>query len=704
MPSLGEAYIEVHADTGPFDRELAASIEKSLIAAEATMRSRGRDAGNAFGEGVETAVDDHIKRVGDNMSDGLVDAARNAGRRAASEMSDALNDGFDLNFSANIEIPIPDLNQRDLDDRERELVNWSRRVGSAVSSAFQTAGGSLAFFIQGISQLTRITALLNPAVLTTTFGILGGLVLGLIGILNPLAALVATLPAVLAGLGAQALILGAAFSGITNSIGKIFGADSLAKSLEVAERFSGGVGNFLEGLAYFAQLWRDIVVIVQGSFFLPFQDSLKMLAKMLGEPAILAGVRNLAYSMGQFADALIKTFGSKAFKSLMEELFPTMSRIVEKLTGPFLILLEGLFNLIKGTLPFMEDLATLLGDLFTRFGNWLTEISKDGSLDTFLDDMYLTLQAIGMIIGNAFALIGTFLKTLKESGVGESFLLTIADVLFHLNQFFQSPIGQDAIVSMTQAAMGAIVVIGALIVAVTTLWQWMIYAFDAIGWAATKMKDGLKWVFERIADFFIWLGGGVAEQSLKIKNAVTSVGAFFISTWNTVKTNVAMAVGNILSTIASIPRNIKSFFSGLPDMLFGAGYRLITGLIDGIKAAVPGLQSTLQWITGMIPNFKGPEEVDKNLLVNSGYQVMEGFRRGIAIGAEGVFADLQGLTGMIGVNANANSFAFAPGSIVQNFNGAQPTVATAQTMGQATGNSIASTVNSQNARAAVRAI
>lgn len=704
MPSLGEAYIEVHADTGPFDRELAASIEKSLIAAEATMRSRGRDAGNAFGEGVESAVDDHIKRVGDNMSDGLVSAARNAGRRAAGELSDALNEGFDLNFSANIEIPIPDLNRRELDDRERELVSWSRRVGSAVSSAFEAAGGGLAFFVQGINQLARVATLLNPAVLTTLFGILGGAVLGVTGILNPLSALVLTLPAVLAGLTAQGIILAAAFSGISNSIGKIFGAKSLSDSLKIAENFSGGVGRFLTGVAYFAQLWRDIVAIVQKSFFLPFQDSLKLLAEMLGQPAILAGVRNLAYSMGKFADSLIKTFGSKAFENLTKELFPTMSRIVEKLTGPFSILLEGLFNLIEGSLPFMEDLADLLGDLFTRLGNWLTEISKDGSLDKFLDDMYGTIQAIGLIIGNAFALIGTFLERLRESGVGESFLLTIAHVLYRLNEFFKSPVGQDAIVSMTEAAMGAIVIVGALIVSLTIAWQYMIYVFDAIIAASRWLWDGFVWLMTKISDFFIWLGGGVAEESFKIKNALTSLGAFFISTWNTVKTNVAIAVGNILSTIASIPRNIKSFFSGLPDMLFGAGYRLITGLIDGIKAAVPGLQSTLNWITGMIPNWKGPEEVDKNLLVKSGYQVMEGFRRGIAIGAEGVFADLQALTGMIGVNANANSFAFAPGSIVQNFNGAQPTVATAQTMGQATGNSIASTVNSQNARAAVRAI
>lgn len=702
MPSLGEAYIEVHADTGPFDRELTASIEAALIKAEAAMRSRGRDAGNAFGEGVETAVKDHTKRIGDDLGDDLVKAAENAGKRAASAIGNAFED---------IGIPnLPDIlvNDKDLDRSRNRFRQWASDVAASVSSAFRSVSTGFGNLTDVLSQFSHLSVLANPAVFVSAFGILGGAILGLLQVLNPLIALVAALPGAFVGLGAEALVIMAAFDGLGKSIKAAFAAKNLEELKKATKGFDDSIGNFLRGVYSFGILWRQIIDIVQKRFFLPFGDILDRVANVLGSGKILSGIGQLAYALGKFAAALIDMFESPAFVSLVEDLFPAISRIVDRLAGPFLTLLNGLFNMMDASLPFLQDLADLLGNLMSDFGSWLTTISKNGQLTDFFTKAIDTLKILGQILFDVTELVGVFLRTLNENETGNNFLRTISLVLEGLTRFFSSKLGQDAIKSMTEAAMGAILLVGSLIIAITFAWQTMIYFFEAIAWFFNLIWKGIQLVGQGIDYVFHKtlepLFGWGPELGQSIINAFNLIDSFLSGKFAHISSAVTTATGNVVKAIRSLPDKIMGALSGFDDLLKNTGKSLINGLIRGIEDSVPGLRGTLNWITSMIPNWKGPEDKDKRLLQPAGMALMTGLRAGIAAGAADVFSDLRALTGMIGMTANANSFVFGPGAITQNFNGAQPTAIEAQALGGAVGAGIANTVNRQNMAASTRAI
>lgn len=666
------------------------------------MRSRGRDAGNAFGGGVEAAVKDHTKRIGDDLGDDLVRSAENAGKRMGSVFSKVLGD---------INLPnLPNLliNDSDLDRSRNRVTRWASDVSQQISSTFSTVTSGFQTLTTALGKFGNVSVLANPAVLVSAFGILGGAILGLLQILNPLLALIVALPAALAGLGAEALILYAAFNGLGASIKAAFKAENLGDLQKVTKGMDDSIANFLHGVYSFGILWRQIVDIVQKRFFLPFGDLLDRVASVLGSGKILSGIGQLAYSLGKFAAALLGIFESPAFVALVEDLFPAIGRIVTRLSGPFITLIHGVFKVMDASLPFLEKLADLLGDLFTKFGMWLSEISGNGELTDFFNKAIDTIKILGQIIFDTGQLLGVFLKTLNQDETGNNFLRTIALVLEGLTKFFSSKLGQDAIKSMTEAAMGALVLIGALIIVVTLAWQSMIYLFEGVAaffegiWKGiTMVGDAISWFFHKTLEPLFGWGPEIRDS---IATAFTAIGLLLNTKLTMIKDSVNTAIGNVTSAFRNLPDKINAALGNLGGLLKSAGASLIRGLIAGIEDAVPGLRGTLGWVTSMIPSWKGPYDKDKKLLQPAGLALMTGLRAGIADGAAGVFSDLRALTGMIGMNANTNSFVFGAGAITQNFNGAQPTAIEAEALGSAVGAGIANTVNRQNMAASTRAI
>jgi hypothetical protein len=102
--------------------------------------------------------------------------------------------------------------------------------------------------------------------------------------------------------------------------------------------------------------------------------------------------------------------------------------------------------------------------------------------------------------------------------------------------------------------------------------------------------------------------------------------------------------GKVAEAISAVPGKVKGVFADAGSWLKAGGERIIAGLIRGIKDAIPGLTGILDWVTDMIPDWKGPPERDRRLLEPTGESIMQGLGRGIERGAQGVKRDLGGLT------------------------------------------------------------
>jgi hypothetical protein len=91
--------------------------------------------------------------------------------------------------------------------------------------------------------------------------------------------------------------------------------------------------------------------------------------------------------------------------------------------------------------------------------------------------------------------------------------------------------------------------------------------------------------------------------------------------------------GKAWDALKPTPERVKKLFSDAAGWLVRAGEKIIGGLIQGIKNAIPGLDGILGWVTSKIPDWKGPAEKDLQLLQPTGKMIMQGLGRGIQTGA-----------------------------------------------------------------------
>lgn len=128
-------------------------------------------------------------------------------------------------------------------------------------------------------------------------------------------------------------------------------------------------------------------------------------------------------------------------------------------------------------------------------------------------------------------------------------------------------------------------------------------------------------------------------------------------------------IGSVVSFFRGLPGRIVSALGNLGGLLLSAGKSLITGLITGIENAVPGLHSALSWVTSIIPSWKGPASLDRELLYGSGQLIMGGLVRGIQDGTNGPLrSQLMNTTGVIANTKVSGAIAGSGGGIAVEVN------------------------------------
>jgi hypothetical protein len=718
VATLGDAFIEVHADTSPFERELVAELEAALIRAEAVMRQRGRDSGNALADGVELAVKDRADDIGDTLAEGVVHGAEDGARRAGAAIRQGLSDIGDGDIDLHVRVPDEDLNR----ERNR-LRNWIAdtfgNIGDSLGDAFSGLGSTVARFlnIDPDSPLGKIFG--QPAVLVSLLGSVAGVIIGLSQVLVPVGALILALPGLLSTVGVIVLGLMLSFEGLGRAISGVFSAKNAKEFADALKGVNGPARDFVASFKEAGDLWRDLVRIAQNEFFYKMDRNMRELVDFLG-PSLRNGVKQLAASLGNLVEKLFFFLESPKMKEFIDALFPAVAQLLDKLGGPLVTLLDGLFSLIIASLPFISQVVTLVGKVFENFNTAITGLIVSGQLEKFFLNAENTLMVLGDLALSVFGFVVQLLTTLENTGMADAFLLVVKNVLDSLTQFLASDAGKKSIETMIALAAGLVIGIGAVILTflelfallqdigwfVSSMWDHFLIAMNAVGTAIQWVEGLLLTAGQAVFDFFFGIGEWIGHLVLTIDSYIGDlrwkIAKKLAEIWRNLQTGFVETVVAVINFAKGIPGRIASAFGNAGSILVNAGRNIINGLIDGIKAAIPGLSSILGYITDLIPNIKGPESKDRKLLKPAGMAVMEGFGEGIAAGAKQVIGDLSALTGMISMTANPNTFNFGRGAIQQNFNGT-PTAAVATTMGNATGGAIANAVNQQTMRAQMRA-
>lgn len=83
-------------------------------------------------------------------------------------------------------------------------------------------------------------------------------------------------------------------------------------------------------------------------------------------------------------------------------------------------------------------------------------------------------------------------------------------------------------------------------------------------------------------------------------------------------------VGKAVGVVRGIPGALANSGGNWGGALVGAGRSVISGLVSGIRGAIPDVRSVLSSVTSMIPDWKGPLDKDKRLLRPAGAAIMGG--------------------------------------------------------------------------------
>lgn len=166
-----------------------------------------------------------------------------------------------------------------------------------------------------------------------------------------------------------------------------------------------------------------------------------------------------------------------------------------------------------------------------------------------------------------------------------------------------------------------------------------------------------------------------------ISATMSGVKSIWSAAWNGLKGVVSAAWSSIRGAVNSIKSGIIGIFSGAGSWLLSAGRKIIDGLISGIQAGFGRVKSLLGSLTSMLPDWKGPAELDKKILEKSGDLVMRGFESGLEGRFDSIRKTLGGFTaGLPATSAQARggdgasaanpgggrhtTVTFGPGSIV----------------------------------------
>lgn len=182
--------------------------------------------------------------------------------------------------------------------------------------------------------------------------------------------------------------------------------------------------------------------------------------------------------------------------------------------------------------------------------------------------------------------------------------------------------------------------------AAASLWWTAVQAyFQLLAAAATTLWNWIKAAWNGIVAAFMFVVAGAASF-------VNSVIGFFVN----LKNQAAAQISAMISFVQSIPGRILSAVGNLGSLLYNAGRNIIQGLINGVTSMISSLTSKLSFVTNLIPDWKGPEDRDRQLLRPAGQAIMQGLQAGITDQERALQQQLNGITNQIGMAPGTPGF------------------------------------------------
>jgi len=448
-----------------------------------------------------------------------------------------------------------------------------QQLGESLSGVFEKIGSVGG----GIGSVAMIGA----------WAILIPVVLGLAGALVQLSAALFALPAAVAVLLAVIAPLMIALHGFGEAISAGLSGD-VNKFNEALKKLAPNAQKVAKEFVGLAPILKQIKTSVQDAFFGPLVGHVAQLGSTL-LPVLSVGLSHVAGALGRIAAAFVDLLSSPAAVKGINEVFMTTERILDRM-GPSLIkLFDGIGRLVEAGLPWVEKFFGVIGDALGSLGGWLTQITQDGSLNSWLARAW----DIGKKLWDVLKGLGEFAFLLLNSlgDEGTDTLKGMGDALKNINKYLQSKEGLETLHNLGVLVHWAGNALVFLMDNTVVAWRALNVLFDfirGIGPFFSALGHDIADIARAIGHWFAEIGrtvwGALVTATKAVGDFFAAIGNWFVGVWNA----VVKIGGQIIDWFAALPGRIWDWLQTLPGMLKDAWMQMYdevlfqTGRLAGI--------------------------------------------------------------------------------------------------------------------------
>jgi hypothetical protein len=546
-------------------------------------------------------------------------------------------------------------------DKEGNVIRqWVTTITDEISDAFDSAEGRTGIFSKirmaiadaigagfNISGRSPLIGLLIPV-----FGALAALILAAVQALNGLVALLTIIPGLLAAIGLQVGVLFIAFNGMGDAIQGAFAAKNAKELHEALKDLTPAAQNFVHNILPLKEVFGSLSKLVQENFFVGLGNLFGTNGPLQPLIGTLGGLGRIATSLGEAFNMIAKALGGREMVMFINELVPSTVQFIDKLGPALNQFITGLakFAGSPAIMKFMDQFGTWVVTIISKFGAFLFDLASSEGFADWLERMTLTLESVGSFIMQAVATVGTLLYQLDQAG-GREFIDGLTEALLTLQTFLASDVGKKGLENLLTLTLFLFQVTVGLIAVFLTLLAGIEFVGEAISAFLAWVWSGVNWLWDKVVGFFT----GAEDE-------------------------ITAALGNV------------------DNFLFDAGKRIIQGMLNGIRAMVPNIRTTLSGVMAVIRSFWPFSPAKEGPLSGAGDPMIAGKNIVDRLSA-GITAGSQDLGSVM--NQSTSNIVFGANAIQVGFNGALPTQQQAMQTGAAVGQGALS-ILARNTRLAVR--
>lgn len=376
--------------------DAAAAAAAALAGARARLAAAGEQAGRAAG-------------------DGIGDGIRNGARRGAEDGGDEAGNIFSRAFSRAAE----------------------RALGAGLLRGFAVAAAGLVTAVSPISTVLGGAAA-SAVALAAALGQASGAAISLGGVLGALAlaggAVAAGSQGVSDALKAQTKALEE-----LRTEGKVSAATQ-EKLNDALKLLSPNAAAAVKQIGALTPAWQAVRRVVQDNLFTNAQQNIAALGRTF-LPLLRSELGSAAQKLAETGTALTKFVTSGRGSAQIARIMDSLNRSLGILLPIVTTLAPAFLNIFEASLPFAEQLSTVLASLATSFAGFLNEAVSSGDFATFMEGAMTAAGNLFQLLGNIGSIIGTVFSAGAASG--GDLLSLLRDLTGSLANFLKSAQGQE---------------------------------------------------------------------------------------------------------------------------------------------------------------------------------------------------------------------------------------------------------------------